>query len=73
MYNVTMLATTSWEELLSAVKKVIPEIIPATERLEKLEQSRDLGRPVLDQNPGVKLLGVYKQTFHNAKAVQIES
>ncbi|TGJ79401.1 hypothetical protein E0Z10_g9371 [Xylaria hypoxylon] len=63
VYNLLNQQATSWDELLSAVKQVIPETVPPAEWIERLEASQDAGSHVLDRNPGVKLIDFYKQTF----------
>ncbi|GAW14253.1 hypothetical protein ANO14919_036530 [Xylariales sp. No.14919] len=63
VYNVVNPRAASWDELLPAVKQVVPETVPAAEWVERLEASQDAGSHVLDQNPGLKLLDFYKQTF----------
>ena len=63
VYNVVNPKTTSWEDLLPAVKAVVPEVVPPGEWVAKLRASRDAGARNLDQNPGVKLVDFYAQTF----------
>ncbi|KAI1118275.1 hypothetical protein F5Y14DRAFT_258240 [Nemania sp. NC0429] len=63
VYNVMNPLTTSWEELLPAVKKVVPETVPLADWIERLETSQGTGSHVLDENPGVKLIDFYKQAF----------
>lgn len=63
VYNVVNPGATSWEELLPAVKKAVPETMPLADWIKKLEASRGAGSQVLDENPGVKLIDFYKQTF----------
>lgn len=63
VYNVVNPRATSWEELLPVVKKVVPETVPLADWIKRLETSQDADSHVLDENPGVKLIGFYKQTF----------
>ncbi|KAI0400282.1 hypothetical protein F4802DRAFT_502869 [Xylaria palmicola] len=63
VYNVLNPSPTSWAALLPAVKEVIPGTVPAAEWVARLEKSWDAGSHVVSQNPGVKLLDFYKQTF----------
>ncbi|KAI1346217.1 hypothetical protein F5Y01DRAFT_298319 [Xylaria sp. FL0043] len=63
VYNVLNPKTTTWDELLPAVKEVVPETIPPAEWIERLEASRDAAPHAVNQNPGVKLIDFYKQTF----------
>ncbi|KAI0102316.1 hypothetical protein GGR51DRAFT_527817 [Nemania sp. FL0031] len=75
VYNIVNPQTTSWDELLSVVKEIIPETVSPAEWINRLEASRDAGSQVLDQNPGVKLIDFYKQTFlgdRNRQAVVLE-
>ncbi|KAF2967123.1 hypothetical protein GQX73_g6460 [Xylaria multiplex] len=74
VYNILNPQSTSWNELLPAIKDAIPETVPLGEWIERLEASGHAGSHVLDQNPGVKLIGFYKQTFSGSEkeAVVIE-
>ncbi|KAI1422530.1 hypothetical protein F5Y12DRAFT_717225 [Xylaria sp. FL1777] len=63
VYNVLNPESTSWEELLPAVKEVVPETVPTAEWIKRLEGSQDAGPRAVEQNPGVKLIDFYKQTF----------
>ncbi|KAI0459029.1 hypothetical protein F5B21DRAFT_511515 [Xylaria acuta] len=63
VYNVLNPEATPWDDLLPAVKEVVPETVPAAEWIERLERSRGAGSHDLDQNPGVKLIEFYKQAF----------
>ncbi|KAI1122652.1 hypothetical protein F5Y10DRAFT_253719 [Nemania abortiva] len=63
VYNIVNPQTTSWDELLPAVKKAVPETVSPVEWIKRLEASRGAGSQVLDENPGVKLVDFYKQTF----------
>ncbi|KAI8946458.1 hypothetical protein F4801DRAFT_564632 [Xylaria longipes] len=75
VYNVLNPEATSWADLLPAVREVIPETVPAAEWIERLEKSRGAGSHALDQNPGVKLIEFYKQTFlgpADRRAVAVE-
>ncbi|KAJ8126820.1 hypothetical protein O1611_g6819 [Lasiodiplodia mahajangana] len=63
VYNIVNPQVTSWDELLPAVKEAIPETVSPAEWINRLEASRSVGSQVLDENPGVKLIDFYKQTF----------
>ncbi|KAI1758278.1 hypothetical protein F4782DRAFT_544611 [Xylaria castorea] len=63
VYNVLNPKATSWENLLPAVREIIPETVPAAEWIDRLERSRGAGSHALNQNPGVKLIEFYKQAF----------
>ncbi|KAI0429337.1 hypothetical protein F5Y09DRAFT_331905 [Xylaria sp. FL1042] len=63
VYNVLNPQTATWEELLPAVKEVVPETVSPAEWVERLEASRHAAPHALEQNPGVKLIDFYKQTF----------
>ncbi|KAI2628252.1 hypothetical protein GGS21DRAFT_528444 [Xylaria nigripes] len=63
VYNVLNPESTSWSELLPAVKTVIPETVSPAEWVARLEKSRSAGSHVVDQNPGLKLIEFYKETL----------
>lgn len=63
VYNIVNPQPASWEELLPAVKQVVPGTVPLADWIERLETSRGAGSHNLDENPGVKLIDFYKQTF----------
>ncbi|KAI0518085.1 hypothetical protein F5B22DRAFT_645335 [Xylaria bambusicola] len=66
VYNVMNPKATSWDELLSAVKEVVPNTVPPDEWVKKLEQSRDAGAHNLARNPSVKLVDFYKHLFQGS-------
>ncbi|KAI1310704.1 hypothetical protein F5Y03DRAFT_345330 [Xylaria venustula] len=63
VYNVSNPESTTWDQLLPAVKAVVPETVLPAEWIRRLEASRDATPHALDRNPGVKLIDFYKQTF----------
>ncbi|KAI0872127.1 hypothetical protein GGS24DRAFT_491690 [Hypoxylon argillaceum] len=63
VYNVVNPRATSWNELLPALKDIVPETMPPAQWFERLELSQAAESLVLDENPGVKLIDFYKQTF----------
>ncbi|RYO98173.1 hypothetical protein DL766_005198 [Monosporascus sp. MC13-8B] len=61
VYNVTNPKTTSWGELLPALVRVAPKVVPAAEWISRLENSGKKGAHVVGENPGLKLIDFYKQ------------
>lgn len=60
VYNVVNPQVTTWGELVPALKRVAPEVVPLSEWVGRLEATKDTSAQILDQNPGVKLLDFYK-------------
>lgn len=60
VYNVVNPQSTTWEELLPALKHVAPEVVPLSEWVGRLEGTKDTSAHLLGRNPGVKLLDFYK-------------
>ncbi|KAI1741725.1 hypothetical protein F4680DRAFT_414841 [Xylaria scruposa] len=63
VYNVLNPKATSWDNLLPAVREIVPKTVPPAEWVDMLERSQRAGSHVLDQNPGVKLIEFYKRAF----------
>ncbi|KAJ4419465.1 putative NRPS-like protein biosynthetic cluster [Gnomoniopsis sp. IMI 355080] len=60
VYNVVNPQVTTWGELLPALKRAAPQVVPLREWVGRLEATKDTSAQILDQNPGVKLLDFYK-------------
>ncbi|CAN8105530.1 unnamed protein product [Discula destructiva] len=60
VYNVVNPQITTWTDLLPAVQRVAPRVLPLSEWVALLEKTKDSSAHILDQNPGVKLIDFYK-------------
>ncbi|RYP66269.1 hypothetical protein DL771_007921 [Monosporascus sp. 5C6A] len=67
VYNVTNPKTTRWGELIPALLKVVPKVVPAAEWISCLENRSEKGAHVVGENPGLKLVDFYKQTLGGEK------
>ncbi|KAI0186670.1 hypothetical protein EV127DRAFT_167651 [Xylaria flabelliformis] len=63
VYNVVNPKAASWDDLLTAVREIVPRTVPAAEWIDMLERSQSADSHALDQNPGLKLIEFYKQVF----------
>ncbi|KAI7780792.1 hypothetical protein LA080_015583 [Diaporthe eres] len=60
VFNVVNPKVSSWQDVLPALQMEVPETIPVSQWVKRLEQSVDKSTYVLDQNPGAKLVAFYQ-------------
>ncbi|TRX95534.1 hypothetical protein FHL15_003492 [Xylaria flabelliformis] len=63
VYNVVNPKAASWDDLLTAVREIVPKTVPVAEWIDMLERSQSADSHVQDQNPGLKLIEFYKRVF----------
>lgn len=60
VFNVVNPSTSSWKDILPALQRAVPESIPVSQWIGRLEESVGKSTYVLDQNPGAKLVAFYR-------------
>lgn len=60
VYNVVNPSVSLWKSVLPALQTAIPDIIPVSQWIMRLEESVETSTYLLDKNPGAKLVAFYK-------------
>lgn len=63
VYNLVNPSLSSWSEVLPALTEAVPETVPVSRWVARLEASVETSTHLLDQNPGAKLVDFYKGAF----------